>query len=393
MPKSRLQQLVKKTEALFSGHFGRAPEVVAAAPGRANLIGEHTDYNDGHVLPIAIDRYIAAAIGGLPGRRFHLRTANLEESFEFDLDQIPEERPHWAAYMLGIIAELENGGQRIGGKQILVFGDLPIGSGLSSSAALEVSVATALERLEGLQLSDAQLVNACRRADRNYVGIHSGPMDQFASRACREGHAGLLDCRTLELTHHRLPEGMEFLSIYSGIPRKLAGSVYNERQGACMRAVELLQQIDPETAALRDATMEQVEAMKDVLGETAYRRARHVVTEQGRVFGMVRALRENDRESVRNLLLDGHYSLSRDYEVSFPILDEMIEWFCAQPGVVGARLTGAGFGGSIVGVCDAGVTDADGLSARFAEAFGSRTPEAPAIWKLAAVDGAKYQCG
>lgn len=385
------KMLLEKTVSAFKKHFGRDPEIAVAAPGRSNIIGEHTDYNDGHVLPIAIDRYTIAVAANRDDRRFGLYTENLKKNFLFDADNIPEDRPRWVSYILGVVAELEKDGFHLRGKDIAVYTNVPIGSGLSSSAALEISVATAIERLEKLEAGNAQIVNACRRADHNYVGVNSGPMDQFASRACKAGHVSLLDCRSLEMTHHPLPEGIEFLSIYSGIPRSLATSEYNERQASCNKAVEILSKTDPKVKALRDAGMELVESCRQEMGDMVYRRAKHVVTEQKRVFDIIKAFAENDHQGIGDTLLAGHKSLAEDYEVSLPVMDKMVEWLMGNSGVIGARITGAGFGGSMICLVNANEVDVDSLSARFVEEFKSKTPETPELWKLTSVDGARYQ--
>ncbi len=387
------ERLLEETAGYFRERFAGEAELTVAAPGRANLIGEHTDYNDGHVLPVAIDRYIVAAAADRADRRFRLYAADLDEYFEFESGELPEKRPVWVSYVGGVIVEMRRAGFEVGGKEIAIHGDVPPGSGLSSSAALEISTATAMERLEGLEIEDGRMVNICRRADHNYVGIKSGPMDQFASRACRAGHAGLLDCRVLEMTHHPLPEGIDFFSIYSGIPRALVTSEYNERQESCQEAVRILAAANPEVGALRDATPEMVGALKEKLGERIYRRARHVVTEQQRVFALIEAFGKGDRVAVGDILLAGHRSLSEDYEVSLPVLDEMIGWLYARPGAVGARLTGAGFGGSLVFLAREGELDAEELTRALAAEFGGGTPEPPEVWKLKTVDGARYQPG
>jgi galactokinase len=385
-----LETLAGEAARLFRDHFGCAPALIAAAPGRANIIGEHTDYNDGHVLPVAIDRYLLAAAGPRTDSAFRLRSAALGESFEFDLDRLPAERPGWSSYIVGVAAEMRTDGLPVSGKDILLHGDLPIGSGLSSSAALEVSVATAIERLDAFHVGDAQLVAACRRADHRFVGVNSGPMDQFASRACRAGFAGLLDCRSLEMSHRPLPQGVEFLSVYSGVPRTLAGSEYNERQGACVRAVAALQRRYPHVRALRDADMGQLEALQSELDPRVYRRARHVISEQCRLFEVIDAFESGDIARAGSLLIEGHRSLAEDYEVSLPVLDEMVDWLCRQPGVAGVRLTGAGFGGSLICIARAGSVDAGEMAGRLREDFRDRTPELPALWKLRSVDGARY---
>lgn len=385
------ETLIEGTAAIFRQKFSREPEQIVAAPGRANLIGEHTDYNDGHVLPIAIDRYIVAAASNRQDRVFKLHAANFKESFEFDMDAPPTVRPHWVSYMMGVIVELEREAGKFSGKEIVAYGDLPVNAGLSSSAAVEISTATAIERLEGFDLTDKQVVNVCRRADHNFVGINSGPMDQFASRACRAGYAGLLDCRTLEMTYHKLPQNISFLLVYSGIPRALATSEYNERQASCQNAVEILRVTNHEIQALRDATPEMVDSLRDQLGERIYRRARHVVTEQKRVFDVVEAFAQNDNSLVGEILLQGHRSLSLDYEVSLPILDEMIEWFYRRPEVVGARLTGAGFGGSMICLVEPQRFDLKEFKDDFIKNFAGKTPESPDVWVINSVDGAKHQ--
>ena len=384
------EELMERTEEIFSRVYGGQSEKAVAAPGRSNIIGEHTDYNDGHVLPIAIDRFTVAAARSRSDRTVKFYSENFGEGFSIDLDEIHKDYPPWGAYVVGVVAEMEKTGYRLHGKEIAIYGNVPLGSGLSSSAAVEVCVATVVERLEGYSIPDAELVNICRRGDHNFVGVKSGPMDQFASRACRAGHAGLLDCRSLVMEHYRLPDGLIFLSIYSGIPRSLATSEYNERQESCQKAVDILRQKYPEVRALRDATVEMVEAMCGEMGDRVCRRAMHVVTEQWRVQEMVAAIQAGDEARIGHILLEGHRSLSENYEVSLPILDEMVDWLYSRPGIVGARLTGAGFGGSLIGVAKEQEVDVDALKNAFLERFGARTPEDPQLWKLVTVDGAKY---
>jgi galactokinase len=385
------ERLAEEAKNAFQKHFSCLPDLTVLAPGRANLIGEHTDYNDGHVLPVAIDRFTAASAANRSDRTFRLYTANLDDAFEFDADDLPEERPAWASYMMGVIVELEREGFKLSGKDIIVHGNVPLASGLSSSASLEMGTATAIERLEGLEIDDGRMVQVCRRAEHHFAGVQCGPMDQFASRACKSGHAGLLDCRSLTMMHEKLMEGVGYLSIYSGIPRSLDTSEYNERQASCKKAVEILREADPNIRALRDGSPELVESQKQILGDRVYRRAKHVVKEQRRVFALVDACRQNDLERAGKLLVEGHMSLSNDYEVSLPLLDEMVDWLCQQPAVVGARLTGAGFGGSLICLVESNNADVEGLAGKFREAFGRKTPEPPEIWKLTTMDGAKYQ--
>jgi galactokinase len=286
--------------------------------------------------------------------------------------------------------ELLSAGQDISGIDLTIFTNVPIGAGVSSSAALEMSVATLLERLNALELDDAEMVRICRRADHKYVGIKSGPMDQFASRACRAGHAGLLDCRALEMTNFPLPEGIDFLSVYSGIPRMLAASEYNERMESCQSAVNILAESNRQIRALRDATMADVRASRDRMGDRTFRRARHVVSEQDRVFEFVEAAGKLDTAAMGRILAEGHESLSDDYEVSMPILDEMADWLTDQGGIIGARLTGAGFGGSLVCLSVRGEIDVKKLDRDFRQKFDKNTPDDPNIRKFASADGARH---
>lgn len=389
---SALQNLYEKTIGAFTENIGNTPELTIFAPGRANIIGEHTDYNDGHVLPFAIGLGVCAAVKNRTDRKLILHAENFGEDFACDADAIPQKRSGWASYVVGVFAELEAAlGIRLRGKEIAIAGNVPIGSGLSSSAALEIAIATAIERAENLELDDANIVEACRRADRKYVGVNSGPMDQFASRACKAGHAGLLDCRSLEMTHHRIPEGLVFLSIDSGIPRKLTDSAYNERVEACSQAVEVIARRHDGVRALRDVSMEMLEATREELDDRTHARARHVVTEQERVFGAIDCLKKRDFTRLGTLLSEGHRSLSKDYEVSTPLLDSMVEWLEKQPGVLGARLTGAGFGGSLICVAENTSIDIDSLATGFHSEFAGKAPENPAVYKLNVVDGARYR--
>ncbi|MBM3791226.1 MAG: hypothetical protein FJW35_12885 [Acidobacteria bacterium] len=215
-------------------------------------------------------------------------------------------------------------------------------------------------------------------------------MDQIASRACRAGHAALIDCRALEMSHHPLPAAMSLLSVYTGIPRSLAASEYNERRDSCRRAVDVLRGANPQIRALRDASRREIEEQRPSLGERIHRRARHVVTEQERVFDMVKALSAGDLAAAGHILAEGHRSLAVDYEVSSPQLDDMVDWLCRRPGIVGARLTGAGFGGSILAVGRSGEIDAGELAAEFCGRYRTKTPGEPAVWELRSVDGAAF---
>jgi galactokinase len=383
--------LAERTLAVFEERFGRPAILAVLAPGRVNLIGEHTDYNDGHVFPCAIDRYTAAAIAPRADRRVHLLSANLGEEYSYELGQLPPIRPTWVSYIGGVIEELREESLFSRGLDITVLGNVPLGAGLSSSASVEVAVATAIERLTGASIEDTRLVSACRRAENRWVGIQSGPMDQFAARACRSNHAGLLDCRHLVMAHYPLPASLLPLSIYTGFPRALAASEYNDRRNACAQAVETLSARFPGVRALRDVTPEMLDLADGQLDDVANRRVRHVVLEQERVRAFAGALETENIATLGRLLEEGHRSLSTLYEVSLPLIDEMVEWLREQPDILGTRLTGAGFGGSLVCLARRDSLDIEALTAGFLAQFGPRTPEPPLIWPLAPANGARYQ--
>lgn len=385
------QSLAERTMTVFAERFGRPAVLAVLAPGRVNLIGEHTDYNEGHVFPFAIDRYTCAAIAPRTDRRFHLHSANLGEEFAFDAGMLPPNRPTWVSYIGGVIEELREENLFLRGLDITVLGNVPLNAGLSSSASVEIAVATAIERLTETAIDDMRMVNACRRAENRWVGIQSGPMDQFAARACRAGHAGLLDCRHLVMAHYPLPDNLLPVSVYTGIPRMLTSSEYNDRRAACMSAVEHLMTRFPGLRSLRDATPEMLDLVDGHLEATVLRRARHVVHEQERVRTFAGALETEDLETMGRIIREGHESLRDNFEVSIAEIDEMAEWLDAQPGVLGTRLTGAGFGGSLICLTLREHIDLEKLTAGFIEQFSGRTPEPPLIWPLAPANGARYQ--
>jgi len=333
----------------FQERFGGMPALWARSPGRVNLIGEHTDYNDGFVLPIAIQRAVWVAARPRPDRRIRLFAADFGEEAEGSLDGLSPGRIRgWAAYPAGVAWALEQAGLRLPGLDAAVAGDVPIGSGLSSSAALETAFAIAWIALLGREVPRLDLARWCQRAENEFVGVRCGIMDQMAALFGRRGHALWIDCRSLETRLIPIPAEMVVLVADSGVRRDLAASAYNERRSQCEEAVRRLRERYPDIRALRDVTPAQLEAARGELPEILYRRARHVVTENERVLQAVAALERGDLPAFGALLQASHQSLRDDYEVSAPELDTLVEAACAVPGVWGARLTGAGFGGSIL---------------------------------------------
>ena len=335
------------------------------APGRVNLMGDHTDYNDGFVLPFAIElETIVAAAPAASG--FHLRS--LDEPGEVTLAR---DDPPWGRYAAGLVRVLRDRGIELRPLEAVVASSVPVGSGLSSSAALEVSLALALLDAAGTSLEPRELARACQAAEHLATGVPSGIMDQLASVCGRAEHAVRIDCRNLEIAQVPLPATLAVVVVHSGIPRTLERSEYADRRAACERiAGELGLQ------SLREATLEQV-ADRPL--------ARHVVTENGRVLATAAALAAGDLDALPGLFLESHASLRDDFRVSTPELDALVEGLVAA-GALGARLTGAGFGGCVVGVCRA--QDAAAVGERATASY--RASTGLDAWALAtrATDGA-----
>jgi galactokinase len=361
----------------FRQHFAGEPTHLAAAPGRVNLIGEHTDYNDGFVLPVALKRDIRIALRPRPDRQVRLFSMEYNNWYEFSLDAIrynPDTL--WSNYVQGMAWALQELGLQLRGLDGILSGNVPRGSGLSSSAALEVATAQALLAASGEadQIDKVALAKAAQRAENKFVGVNCGIMDQFISVLGQEDHALLIDCRSLEHQLISFPAEAALVIGNTKASRTLAGSAYNERRAQCEEGVALLQQALPEIRALRDVTVEELEAHQDLLPPLVYRRCRHVVGENGRVIEAVAALEAGDLDHVGSLMNASHTSLRDDYEVSSQALDVMVEAMRSAPGCYGARLTGAGFGGCAVALV------APGQEQAVADAIYERYPKVANIW-------------
>jgi galactokinase len=324
----------------FEWAWGRPPEVLARAPGRVNLIGEHVDYNDGLVLPAAIDLDVAVAASPRHDRRVRVLAADLGEEAAFHLDHPSERRPVWTSYVQGVCALIQRTGIHLPGLDLAIAGDVPRGTGLSSSAALEVATAKAVLAAARRTLTDLEIVELCHRAESEWVGVHCGVMDTFASVFGETGHAIFLDCRTLACMPVPLPDEVMLVATHSGIPRGLQDSAYNERVAECNEAARLLR-----VRRLRDLTHEQFAERADALSDVLRRRARHVVTEIARTRDAAAALEGGATWRVGRYLNESHESLRTDFEVSTPELDALVQIARSIHGVYGSRLTGAGFGG------------------------------------------------
>jgi galactokinase len=314
------------------------------APGRANLIGEHTDYNDGFVLPVALE--LATWVCGRPADGV-LRLDSLDRPGAVEVNLTSGDGPaeDWGRYVTGVVRALRDAGVALRGFAGVLASDLPLGGGLSSSAALELAVARAVLAEE---LPPAELARICQRAEDHYVGMRVGIMDQLASAAGRAGHALLIDCRSLDVRPVPFPSGLRVLVLDSAVQRELSDSAYNERRAQCEQAAHVLG-----VTALRDADAELLESHRDQLDPVVHRRARHVVTENARVIEAADALEAGAVDALGTLFAAAHRSMAEDYEASTPELDLLVELAASTPGVVAARLTGAGFGGCTVNLVEA----------------------------------------
>jgi galactokinase len=366
---TRTQSLIEE----FTARFDAAPTHMAVGPGRVNLIGEHTDYNDGFVLPVALRRDIRVLLRPRGDRIVRAYSLEYDSWYEFDMDRLAYDRDVlWSNYLQGVVWVLEEQDIRLTGMDALVSGNVPRASGLSSSAALEVATAKALLAASHQPgaVDGVRLATSAQRAENKFVGVNCGIMDQFISVLGREGHALLIDCRSLDYELIPFPEQAALVIGNTKASRSLASSAYNERRAQCEEGVRLLQQALPGITALRDVTGEQLEAHKDLLPELVYRRCRHVVGENERVLQTVEALQRDDLAEVGRLMDASHESLRVDYEVSSPALDAMVEAMRSAPGCYGARLTGAGFGGCAIALVTPGQeqTVADAIFEHYAKA-------------------------
>lgn len=321
------------------------------APGRVNLLGEHTDYNDGFVFPMAIDVGISI-VGALNGsEQVNLYSFDLATPNSFSLKKIvPSESEEWTNYIRGVFEQFQIRNFKPRGMDLIIQGDVPQEAGLSSSAALEVAAAVLINKLHGWQMDAVELIKLAQAAENDFVGVASGIMDQFASMMGEANHAICLDCRTLEYESTPLPfekEGYAVAVVNSMVKRGLVDSEYNARRQQCEDAVELLSRKLPGIKSLRDVAIKDLQLLDDLPPKLA-KRARHVVTENDRVWRGVEALRAGDLHTFGNLLTESHFSLKDDFEVSCKELDLLVELALEIPGVLGSRMTGAGFGGCTI---------------------------------------------
>jgi galactokinase len=378
--------IAAKLRSGFRERYGTNARVFRA-PGRVNLIGEHTDYNEGFVMPVAIELNVWIAIAPRDDRKLLVHSENFSESAEIDLDdRDPRPRNQWIDYLQGVVMMLEKARHSLRGANMLICGAVSIGSGLSSSAAIEVATGFALLEIAGVPVDRVELAKLCRRAENEFVGARVGIMDQFISCCGHAGHALMLDCRSLDYRLLPIPAEVSLVICNTMVKHDLATGEYNTRRAECEEGVRRLSLEMPRVRALRDVRFEDLDRYSRDLPETIYKRCRHVVTENARVCDAATALEKADMATFGRLMAESHISLKNDYEVSCPELDLMVEIAGQVEGVYGARMTGGGFGGSTVNlVKKRAVAD---FERRVAREYEKATGLSPQILVSAAAEGA-----
>ena len=362
----------------FRQEFGRAPRIYRA-PGRVNVIGEHTDYNDGFVLPAALELATFAAAARRDDRRLRIHSMLMKETVEFDLDEAtPKPRKDWSDYVRGIAVILQAAGKRLAGTDLMIWSDVPVGAGLSSSAAIEVAVGYALRSTAGLAVDLTELALACQRAENEFVGMRCGIMDQFIACHGAAGRALLLDCRSLGWRLVPIDRKARLVICNSMVHHAHAASGYNDRRRDCETGVALLAKALPGIKALRDVSSEAIERHAALLPPVVYRRCRHIVTENDRTERAAAALEAGDLVLCGKLMDESHVSMRDDFEISCPEVDVMVGLNRAVPGVFGARMTGGGFGGSTISLVEAGAVE--GFIASVAPDYQKATGLTPTIF-------------
>ncbi len=361
---------------------------VIRAPGRVNLIGEHTDYNLGFVLPAAIDREVRMAVVETGDRRVELTRLDTGERAGFDLDGERTRDGTWIDYIAATAWALTEAGYPTVGLRGVIATNLPENAGLSSSAAIELAAAWALLGDAAPDMDRLALARICQRAENGYIGVMSGLMDQFASSCGVGDHALLLDCRSFDWRPVALPADVRLVVLHSGSSRKLDGSAYNERRAQCEAAVVALAQVDPDIRSLRDVTPALLGAERGRLEPVVARRAEHIVAENGRVLAVIEALAAGDLAAVGELFAAGHASLRDLFEISSPELDALVDIAGRVPGVVAARMTGGGFGGCTVNLVRPDAVEA--LTAAVESEYPARTGLTPTVLRVRATEGAGY---
>ena len=371
----------------FKRLYGVQPLLVQA-PGRVNLIGEHTDYNDGLVLPAAIQFQTRVAIAPRPDRQLIVFSQNYSEQVKFELEELPAAaRQHWSDYIIGVARQLVERGIRLQGANLLIHGDVPQGAGLSSSASLEVAVCRAFLELFAASMEGIDIAVLCQRAENEFVGARCGIMDQFVSVHGRKDHALLLDCRSLTYRHQPIPEQVRLVICNTMVRHSVAGGEYNQRRQECETAARFFAERGPDVKALRDVSLEDLHKYESGLSDNVRKRCRHVITENLRVAQAADALERRDVPLFGQLMNNSHIILRDDFEVSCSELDVMVKLASGIDGVYGARMTGGGFGGCTINLVESGTVET--FQTKISEGYERATGHRPEIYVCTATDGVR----
>lgn len=376
-------------KAQFVGIFGAGGKThVVRAPGRVNLIGEHTDYNEGFVLPLAIEPQVLMVCRAREDGAVRLASAAFpNQRVEFSVQsKISRGKPEWGDYSRGVAAELLAAGIPLTGMEALFASTLPVGGGLSSSAAVEVATAQAFLTLAGLKMDAGRIALLCQKAEHDYAGVPVGIMDQTIVAAARAGHAMLLDCRNMSKQYIPIDtRELQIVIVNSMVPRKLNRGEYADRRGQCEQAVARFRDDNPSLASLRDVTMQQLQPAREQLEDVVFRRCRHVISENARTSECAAALGRRHYERAGELMLESHKSLRDDYEVSCPELDHLVDEAMKLKGCYGSRMTGGGFGGCTVSLVQPRAVES--FVSRMKSAYQSMFAKAPDVYVTAATAG------
>ena len=365
----------------FKNLYHTDPSFLVRAPGRVNLIGEHTDYNDGFVLPMALSQSIWIALSSQPNPEVELHSLDFEESVKVPLEENYEKSRGWQEFLKGVLDILKQEGFSLSGWKGVAAGNVPIGAGLSSSAAFELAIARAFTSVGNWEWQPLEMARFCQRAENGWVGMNCGIMDQTISALGQAGNALFLDCRSLENQQVRMPDNLQIAVMDTGTRHELVDSAYNERRLQCEKAAAFF-----EVEALRDLTLENLRSSEKELDPLVFRRARHVVTENQRVLSFIKALENGTPEKAGQLMNESHHSLRDDFEVSSEALDIISECARESPGCYGARMTGGGFAGCGVALVDA--SHVQTFISQVSKKYFSATGKTPQLYTCTPADGA-----
>jgi galactokinase len=386
-PRTPVLGYVEDLRERFEKLYGQKARVFRA-PGRVNLIGEHTDYNEGFVMPVAMDLYTSVAAAPREDSWVRVYSENVREHAEMNLQNLSVRvQRHWSAYLIGVAASLRFSGAEIAGANLLVEGKVPMGAGLSSSASVEVAAGFALLETSGLTRSPVELAKICQRAENEFAGARCGIMDQMIACCGRANYALQLDCRSLEYQLLPLFPDAQFVVCNSMVEHDHAAGEYNARRADCEAATRIFAEHMPAVRALRDVSLEDLKRFAKLLPEVVYRRTRHVITENARVMEARGALERGDPDSFGRLMRESHRSLKDDYEVSCTELDLLVEIACGLDGVYGSRMTGGGFGGCTISLVK--TSEVAEVRSAIARNYERATGRKPDIYIVRASDGVR----